>query len=442
MGLRNVTSQGAPPGLALRLQSAARLQGVLSGDNFVPFTASELPEGRDRALANRLVTTALRRHGHLDFVIGQLLQRGLPARSGSFEAVLRLSLAQLLFLPDMGDHSALFLGVEASKRDPRSRHLSRLMNAVLRRAQADAADLRALPGEALLPDELGRRWRQFYGAEACAGFAAALLAGAALDLTFKTDDPALVAQLGGRTILPGTVRVESRDLPLERLPGYAEGLWWVQDAAAALPARLMQLAPGAAVLDMGAAPGGKTAQLIKAGYAVTALDIDRQRLGRLARNLERLHYAATVIEADGAAFRPEAPFDGVVLDAPCSATGTFRRHPEVIWHRRVADMAGRAAQQRRFIANAAACLKPGGILVYCVCSLEPEEGEDQVRWVADHVPELVLLPVRPEELPGLPAAACTGAGCIRTHPGMSVGTGAEAGDSSLDGFFIARFRRR
>ncbi|HEY0917674.1 RsmB/NOP family class I SAM-dependent RNA methyltransferase, partial [Devosia sp.] len=441
-GAERLADPGHAPGLALRLKSASRLQQVLEGGRFAPLAAADLPDGRDRALANRLVTTALRRHGHLDRALARLLQRGLPAKSGSFEAVLRLSLAQLLFLPELGDHSALFLGVEASKRDPRSRHLSGLMNAVLRRAQAEAAALRALPGEALLPDELARKWRRIYGPEAPARFAEALLAGAALDLTFKDDDPALVAELGGRVVLPGTVRLEARDRPLDQLAGYADGRWWVQDAAAALPARLLDLPAGAGVLDLCAAPGGKTAQLVRAGYAVTALDIDRQRLDRLAQNLDRLRYAATVIAADGTSFRPAVPVDGVLLDAPCSATGTLRRHPEVVWHRSALDIRSRVALQRRFIANAAACLKPGGVLVYCVCSLEPEEGEEQLRWIAGRHPELTPLPVRPEELPGLPAAARSADGSIRTHPGMSIGGGAGEGDDRLDGFFIARFRRR
>lgn len=441
-GADRLASSKNPPGLTLRLKGAARLRDVLSGSNFVPFTAAEIADGRDRALANRLVTTALRRHGHLNLVIAHLLERGIPNKSGSFEAVLRLSLAQLLYLPEMGDHSALFLGVEATKHDARSRHLSGLMNAALRRAQAEAASLREAPGSLLFPEELAASWRAAYGEVAVAAFADALLAGAALDLTFKADYPALVELIGGRPVFFDTVRVDTRDKPLEQLPGYAEGRWWVQDAAASLPARLLKLPPGSAVLDLCAAPGGKTAQLIKAGYEVTALDHDRQRLGRLSENLGRLHYAARIVEADGTEWRPAAPVDGVLLDAPCSATGTFRRHPEVIWHRRAADIRGRVALQRRFIANAVNCLKSNGVLVYCVCSLEREEGEGQMEWIAGNHPELVPEPVAPAEMPGLPPGAITASGCVRTHPGMSVGAAAADGDRSLDGFFIARFRRR
>ena len=404
---------------------------------------AEITDGRDRALANRLVNIALRRHGHLNLVIGHLLDRGIPKKSGTFEAVLRLSLAQLLYLPELGDHSALFLAVEATKRDSKAQHLSALMNAVLRRAQAEAVTLRVAPKDLLFPEELRRQWRASYGPEAIERFADALLAGASLDLTLKDDYPALAELLGGRPLVADTVRVETRDKPVEQLAGYAEGRWWVQDAAAALPARLVHLERGARVLDLCAAPGGKTAQLAKAGYRVTALDIDGQRLDRFRQNLGRLHYEAELIEADGTTYRPAQPYDGVLLDAPCSATGTFRRHPEVVWHRRAGDIAGRVALQRRFISNAVNCLKSNGVLVYCVCSLEAQEGEGQLRWIADTHPELVPDPVTPGELAGLPEGALTASGHVRTHPGMTVGpAGSGGGDGSLDGFFIARFRRR
>ena len=317
------------------------------------------------------------------------------------------------------------------------------MNAVLRRAQAEAVTLRVAPKDLLFPEELRRQWRASYGPEAIERFADALLAGASLDLTLKDDYPALAELLGGRPLVADTVRVETRDKPVEQLAGYAEGRWWVQDAAAALPARLVHLERGARVLDLCAAPGGKTAQLAKAGYRVTALDIDRQRLDRFRQNLGRLHYEAELIEADGTTYRPAQPYDGVLLDAPCSATGTFRRHPEVVWHRRAGDIAGRVALQRRFISNAVNCLKSNGVLVYCVCSLEAQEGEGQLRWIADTHPELVPDPVTPGELAGLPEGALTASGHVRTHPGMTVGpAGSGGGDGSLDGFFIARFRRR
>ena len=426
-----------PAGLKLRLVAAQRLQIVLAGDNFVPLKAGELADGRDRALANRLITTALRRQGQLNFIIHSLLDKGMPAKSGSFEAVLRLSLAQLVFLPDLGAHSALFLAVEAVKRDPKARHLAGLMNAVLRSAQANSARFGMLSDDLLIPDTFGDTWLDAYGEAAIAGFSTALLAGAPLDLTLKSDDSELIDALGAQRIMADSVRIEQRDRPVEALPGYGEGQWWVQDAAAAIPARLLGAKAGGRVLDLCAAPGGKTAQLIKAGYQVTALDSDATRMERLKDNLARLDYAAETVVADAGNYAPASPFDGVLLDAPCSATGTFRRHPEVIWHRSSGDVAGRVRLQKSLLANAFRCLEAGGVLIYCVCSLEPAEGESQVEWVLENLPGIELWPVTPDELPEL-TEAVTARGLVRTHPGMAPG-GREGG---MDGFFVARFRRR
>jgi 16S rRNA (cytosine967-C5)-methyltransferase len=198
----------------------------------------------------------------------------------------------------------------------------------------------------------------------------------------------------------------------------------------------MRLDPDARVLDLCAAPGGKTAQLVKAGYAVTALDRDPSRVERLRQNLDRLGYEAELVTADALDYAPAAPFRGVLLDAPCSATGTFRRHPEVVWHRDPADIAGRVALQRRLIARAVENLQAGGILVYCVCSLEREEGEQQAEWAIGQGLEPV--PVAPCELDGW-AVPVTQAGFVRTHSGQTV-PGDKGG--TLDGFFVARFRRR
>lgn len=436
MGLTSGPTRGRA-GLALRQIAAARLTEVLAGGDFHPFDAGDIADGRDRALANRLVTTALRHHGHLNASMGRLLDRGPPKRAGSFEANLRLALAQLLYLPEMGDHSAIHLAVEATKQDRRCRRFAPLMNAALRRAQAEAEALRNLPREMLLPRPLQERWNKVFGPDAIESATDNLVAGAALDLTLKDEDPALIASLGARRIAGDSYRIDERDRPVSDLPGYAEGRWWVQDVAAAVPARLMSVPEGSRVLDMCAAPGGKTAQLIKAGHRVTALDNSGQRLERLRENLRRLGYAADVVEADAATYRPDEAFDGILLDAPCSATGTFRRHPEVLWHRGAARIRNRVELQRVLIANAAGALKPGGTLIYCVCSLEPGEGEEQVAWMAQNLPDLEADPVTATELPDL--APAISAGSVRTHPALPV-PGDKPG--SLDGFFVARFRRR
>lgn len=425
-----------PAGLKLRLIAAQRLRAVLGGEHFAPLNATELPDGRDRALANRLINTALRRHGQIDAMLAELLDKGLPPRSGTFEAVLRLSLAQLVFLPDLGAHSALFLAVEAVKRDNKARHLSGLMNAVLRKAQSNSARYGLMDENLVLPQTVRQRWTEVYGAAAISNFASALIDGAPLDLTLRDDDPDLVEALGADRLIADSVRLENRDRPVEALPGYDEGRFWVQDAASAIPARLLALPDGSAVLDLCAAPGGKTAQLVKAGYKVTALDSDGARLGRLRTNMERLGYAPEVVEADAGNYAPITLFDGILLDAPCSATGTFRRHPEVLWHRSAGDIAGRVRLQQALLANAFRCLEAGGVLIYCTCSLEPEEGELQVDWVLDALPGLELFPIRPEELAELPECV-TPRGLVRTHPGLNPG----AGNAGMDGFFVARFRR-
>lgn len=430
-------AKSEPAGLKLRLVAAQRLKDVLAGSNFAPLTAAELADGRDRALANRLITTALRRQGQLNFIIHALLDKGMPGKSGTFEAVLRLSLAQLVFLPDLGAHSALFLAVEATKRDPKARHLSGLMNAVLRNAQANSAKFGMLDDDLLIPDTFGDTWLAAYGEAAIDAFSTALLAGAPLDLTLKSDDAGLIDALGAERLIADSVRIEQRDRPVEALPGFAEGQWWVQDAASAIPARLLGAVKGGRVLDLCAAPGGKTAQLIKAGYQVMALDSDATRMERLKQNLARLDYTAETVVADAGNYAPATPYDGVLLDAPCSATGTFRRHPEVIWHRSAGDVAGRVRLQRALLANAFRCLDASGVLVYCVCSLEPAEGEEQVDWALDALPGLELWPVTPAELPGLENAV-TARGLVRTHPGMAPG----GHTGGMDGFFVARFRRR
>ncbi|WDR04434.1 RsmB/NOP family class I SAM-dependent RNA methyltransferase [Devosia rhodophyticola] len=432
-----MTAKKEPAGLSLRLVAASRLRAVLSGDNFVALGANDIADSRDRATANRLITMALRRHGQINFIMHALLDKGLPGKSGSFEAVLRLSLAQLVYLPDLGAHSALFLAVEALKRDKKAQHLTGLMNAVLRRAQANSAKYWSLSDDLLIPETFGDTWVDAYGEAAIPAFTDALIAGAPLDLTLKDNDPDLIAALGAVPLMDDSVRVETRDRPVEGLPGYAEGRWWVQDAASALPARLMGLEKGARVLDLCAAPGGKTAQLIKAGYQVTALDADAKRMERLKINLTRLDYEAETVTADAATFAPESGFDGVLLDAPCSATGTFRRHPEVIWHRMASDIAGRVSVQRALLINAFRCLNQGGVLLYCVCSLEPEEGEAQVEWALQHLPDLKLLPIGPDEIGGDLAGAVSPDGLLRTHPGMAPGRQ----PGGMDGFFVARFGR-
>ncbi len=440
-----------PEGLAARAAAAQKLGAVLAGDHFAPITSSELAAGRDRAFANRLVTVALRRTGHLNIIISTLLERGLPKRSGNFEAVLRLALAELLFVDDGAAHSALFLAVELVKRDKRALHLAKLMNGVLRRAQREAASFQQLEAIKLFPDWLARRWTKAYGAEAVDRFAAALLAGAPLDLTLRDADGGAVpdgntelatqlaaelgAELGAKHMFSDSYRLAQRESVITAMPGYADGQFWVQDFSAAIPARLFDLKAGARVLDMCAAPGGKTAQLAKAGYQVTALDNSESRMARVRENLARLGYDADLQVADGTTFEPQQKFDGVLVDAPCTATGTFRRHPELVWQRQEKDIAGRVALQRQLLEQGVRCLNPGGELIYATCSLEPEEGEQQVDWLLAQGFDIQLVPMAPQDA-GVIGAGIDPSGCIRVYPGFAQ----LPAEGELDGFFVARFR--
>jgi 16S rRNA (cytosine967-C5)-methyltransferase len=242
-------------------------------------------------------------------------------------------------------------------------------------------------------------------------------------------------RLGGVLLSTGTVRLTDRQ-PIPTLPGYAEGAWWVQDAAAALPARLLGARPGERVADLCAAPGGKTAQLAAAGAQVLAVDRSRRRLERLRENMARLRLSVETAAADALELEAE-PFDAVLLDAPCSATGTIRRHPDVPWTKHESDLAKLAELQARLLDKAAALTRPGGRLVYCTCSLEPEEGEEQARAFLARYPQFRRVPVESDEVPGLPEGL-TPEGELRTLPFQG---GAGLGSRGLDGFFAARFLR-
>ena len=415
--------------------AAETLAAVLGGQPFTPIAATALPESRDRAFANRLVTVALRRHGHLETILAALLERGLPKRAGLFAPLLRIGLAELLFIENAAAHAAIDSAVTLLKADRRGGHLAKLLNATLRTAQRRSEEFTALPPETLIPEPFRGRWRRLYGEDALLRFAEALLCGAPLDLSFKSDDPALLTDLQARQTLPLSARIETRDRSVAELPGYEAGAWWVQDVAASLPARLIDLPAGARVLDLCAAPGGKTAQLCAAGYKVTALDNDAGRLARLDANLARLGLSAEIVCADAAAPLDLAPFDAILIDAPCSATGTFRRHPEVLINRSEKDIASRVDLQRRIVANAVPLLKPGGQLVFASCSLEPEEGEAQADWIASEYPKLAPMSVEQTERQVL-APALTSTARLRTHPGL---VWPELGPGGMDGFFVARF---
>jgi 16S rRNA (cytosine967-C5)-methyltransferase len=392
---------------------------------------------RDRALVRRIVATVLRRLGTLRHLLGRCLDRGTPAEAPRVETALLVGAAQILWL-DVPDHAAVDLAVRLARSDRRALHFAGLVNGVLRRIARDRAQLLAdLDAPALdTPNWLLHRWVKTYGADTARAIAAAHAHEPSLDLTVKTDPESWAARLGGRVLPTGSLRVNAHGA-ISALPGFAEGAWWVQDAAAALPAHLLGDVRGKPVADLCAAPGGKTAQLALAGAHVTAVDRSPPRLERLRENLSRLALAADLVVADVSDWQAE-PFDAVLLDAPCSSTGTIRRHPDVPWIKRESDIPRLVALQARLLDRAVALVRPGGIVVYCTCSLEPEEGVDAIAALLARDPQVRRRPVAPAEVGGL-AELLSPAGDLRTLPCHL--PDADPAMAGLDGFYAARLER-
>jgi 16S rRNA (cytosine967-C5)-methyltransferase len=345
------------------------------------------------------------------------MKSGMPGHSGPLAPVLVTGAAQLLFL-DVPDHAAVDLSIKLLQIDGRTERYTGLANAVLRRIGRERDSILASsdPLRDDTPDWLRMRWIATYGDAEAHAIAAAHGHEPAIDLTVKADP-----ERWAETALP-------------TLTGYVEGEWWVQDAAAAIPARLLGAKPGERIADLCAAPGGKTAQLAQAGAAVLAVDRSAARLRRLAQNMARLRLTVETRAVDALTL-DEDGFDAVLLDAPCSATGTLRRHPDVAWTKREDDIPRLADLQRRLLGRAGAMLKPGGRLVYCTCSLEPEEGERQVEAFLERYAEFRRDPVQPDELPGLPQAI-TPEGDVRTRPTMLPNDDPRL--AGIDGFFVSR----
>ncbi len=433
----------ARPGFAARhaasrlltsvLDAGRSLDGLLDSGGDADYAA--LP-ARERAFARAIVGTALRHHGEITAVLDRLIARR-PSHAGDFARVLECAAAQILFM-ETADHAAVSIAIDQIAADPRARRYKALANAVLRRLARDGAALVAdVDVDAVdTPGWLWRRWCAAYGERAARRIAAAHKQEPYLDLTVKSDPAVWAQRLGGVVLPTGTVRTIAAG-PVDRLAGFAEGAWWVQDAAAALAPRLLADVSGKRVADLCAAPGGKTAVLCHAGARVTAVDISPARLDRLSANLARLGLAAETVAADVLAWTPPDRFDAVLLDAPCTATGTIRRHPDVAWLKRPADVPVLADLQAQMIERALALLRPGGILIYCVCSLEREEGEDQFDRAVSHLP-LRPLPIAAAEVGGL-ADTVTPIGTVRTLPfHLAAATPRLCG---LDGFFVARLQK-
>ena len=406
------------PGLPARKGALRLIDAVLNRGETLDQSAHNALQGvhgqADKALARALAGEALRWLTDLDAMIDSATRLVL-APDTKARSVLRLMLAGWLRL-ETPPHAVIATGLPLLTGGPR-----RLAHGVFSTLVKQAVTLPAMP---TLPAAVQARW-----GERAAAIAAGLAALPPLDLVLR--DPAQTSEwterLGGTSLFPGHVRL-GRGTAVENLEGYDEGAWWVQDLAASLPAQLLGPGAGRSVLDLCAAPGGKTLQLAAAGWQVTALDASERRLERVKQNLGRTVLTAELITADALEWEPAAQFDAVLLDAPCTATGTARRHPDVVHRigpRQIAEM---AELQAALLRRAAGWVKPGGMLVYAVCSLEAEEGAAQAASVS-----LTAEPVRSDELPA--GLAPSADGWLRTDPGML----AEAG--GLDGFFVARWRK-
>jgi 16S rRNA (cytosine967-C5)-methyltransferase len=396
-------------------------------------------EPRDRALARMIAATVLRRLGELEAVLNGYLEKPLPKQKGALWPILLSGAAQLLFL-ETPPHAAVGLAVDQARRDRYAARYDKLVNALLRRVSREgAAALQALDGVALnIPAWLFQRWTQAYGAEEARRIAAASLAEAALDISVKDAPETWAERLGGQVLPTGSVRLAAGGR-IEDLAGYSDGAWWVQDAAAALPARLLGAVQGKSVVDLCAAPGGKTAQLAAAGAEVTAVDLSSGRLKRLSSNLERLHLKAELVGADAGKWAPGRTFDAVLLDAPCTSTGTIRRHPDILRLKRSDDLAALVDVQAALLDNAARLVAPGGTLLYCTCSLEPQEGQAQVERFLSLNPAFSRAPIVAGEC-GIAAEWLTPEGDLRTLPHHLPNERPEL--SGMDGFFAARLVRR
>ena len=395
---------------------------------------------RDRALMRRLTATVLRRLGTLRQLLGGFLEKGFPAEAPRVETILLIGAAQILWL-EVPDHAAVDLSVRLAQADRRAARYAGLINAVLRRvAQSRTTTLPARVTRDT-PEWLVKRWTKHYGAETARAIAEANGHEPTLDLTVKSDAGSWAERLRGRVLPTGTVRTIAHGA-ISLLPGFTEGAWWVQDAAAALPVRLLGDVRDKQVADLCAAPGGKTAQLAHAGAHVTAVDRSAARLMRLRENLTRLSMQANTVTADALEWRPSsdgAPFDAVLLDAPCSSTGTIRRHPDVPWLKSEADITVLTSLQQRLLDRAVELLKPGATLIYCVCSLEPEEAEDQIAALLVRDPRVARAPIAASEVCGRPEFV-TADGDLRTLPPHLPDPDPRWG--GLDGFYAARLTRK
>lgn len=424
--------------LAAVVEARTSLDGLTDHEHGHPqFRALDM---RDRSLVRAILNAALRHRMAISELIASRLERPLPTNATTLQHLLHVGAAQILFL-DVPDSAAVDLAVSHAKSDPRTARFAGLVNAVLR--EISRRKERALPAVLAstddAPDWFRTRLVAAYGEDKTNHILQMHRLEAPLDLTVKSDAPGWALKLNGIVLPTGSVRIERLNGAVTELEGFADGEWWVQDTAASLPARLFGNIAGSSVADLCAAPGGKTAQLVLAGGSVTAVDTSRNRLRRLEANLQRLRMDAKIVEADITEWKPDAKFDAILIDAPCSSTGTVRRHPDIVWTKGTADIEKLATVQRRLLDAAIEMLKPGGRIVFSNCSLEPLEGENLIAaLLEDRADTVTSDPLLPGEFEWADAFL-TPQGWLRTTPAdLDLGNPAISG---MDGFFAARLKK-
>ncbi len=436
------------PGLAAR-QVATRLLGAviekhtsLDGltDNSNGHPQYMALDDRDRSLVRAILGAALRNRGTIEAAIGQLIDRPLPENAVALRHLLHVAAAQILYL-DLPDRAAVDLAVTAANNDPRNRRFAAMVNAVLRRLSREKETFKGEihPHASNVPTWFENSLIAAYGKDKTKAILDIQSKEPPIDLTVKGDPQEWAERLGGIALPTGSVRLATVEGALTALPGFAEGQWWVQDTAASLPARLFGDIRGKRVADLCAAPGGKTAQLALAGANVTALDLSANRLKRLRSNLDRLQLSAETVEANLSAYQPTELFDAILLDAPCSSTGTVRRHPDVPWTKTPADISKLAQLQAKLLDHAVTIVRPGGIVVFSNCSLDPLEGEEVANDLLAKNAGIELVPVTKDEVGGL-AELITKEGFVRSTPADLAHENPAL--SGMDGFFAARFQRK
>lgn len=391
-------------------------------------------EPRDKGFVRLLVMTALRRKGEIDWLLGHFLEKKPQPRTRVAEILLS-GVVQLLYM-DVPDHAAIDMSVRLAKHSDKSRHMAKLVNAILRKVTRESEALMAGKDHFLrnFPDWILQGWRAQYGEEATNQICKALLLPAALDLSVKENPPDWAEKLGGTVLIGNSIRIQQRGA-IPEIEGFAEGGWWVQDVSASLAVPLFGTLQGKTTLDICAAPGGKTAALVLGGADVTALDISKDRMARLTDNLERLQLKAELIVEDVLTYQPQQKFDVVLLDAPCSATGTIRRHPDILHLKTHANIQHMQKIQQHMLEKAASFVKPGGTLIYCTCSLEVQEGEAQIKQLLSTHNNLCRNPVSVDEVDQHDTWV-TDEGDLRLLPHYS--TQDREDTQGMDGFFISR----